>query len=308
MYRYSAFGVELNPNPANSNPFRFNGMYYDIHRNEYMTEHRQLNPRRGRWNSPDPFFHALHRNLRNDTNGITQAGNLYMFVMHNPVRWIDPTGLFASSPNTHRTGCSDSGGLPTHLPSGWGAVDDFLYFLDWIFGSVTRTYTNRGSFTIQAGSGNFMATGEFFLDGRVGANIDGRLFMYHTDFFQAMGIGFEQRLIHHNSTGATSLVASFGLGVGVGLATGGLGFGKWAAAVVGSLAGLGSNSVIDFLFFDPGDHMVILTDAFVWNPNRERYQVIRTEERLVWANIDARGNQGWVVPSRGHHITRTILF
>ena len=28
-------------------------------------------------------------------NAITQAGNLYMFVMHNPVRWNDPTGLFA---------------------------------------------------------------------------------------------------------------------------------------------------------------------------------------------------------------------
>ena len=29
---------------------------------------------------------------------MTQAGNLYMFVMHNPVRWVDPTGLSAALP------------------------------------------------------------------------------------------------------------------------------------------------------------------------------------------------------------------
>jgi len=29
---------------------------------------------------------------------MTQAGNLYMFVMHNPVRWVDPTGLIAALP------------------------------------------------------------------------------------------------------------------------------------------------------------------------------------------------------------------
>jgi len=68
-------------------------MYYDTHRNEYMTPNRIFNPRRGRWNSPDPLFHALHGNLQDDTNGITQAGNLYMFVMHNPVMWVDPSGL-----------------------------------------------------------------------------------------------------------------------------------------------------------------------------------------------------------------------
>jgi len=33
--------------------------------------------------------------MQRSPNAITQAGNLYMFVMHNPVRWIDPSGLFA---------------------------------------------------------------------------------------------------------------------------------------------------------------------------------------------------------------------
>jgi len=46
----------------------------------------------GRFTFHDPFFHALHGNLQSCA---IQAGNLYMFVMHNPVRWLDPLGLFA---------------------------------------------------------------------------------------------------------------------------------------------------------------------------------------------------------------------
>ena len=39
--------------------------------------------------------------MRNDRlvpsiHAIMQSGNLYMFVMHNPVMWVDPSGLFAS--------------------------------------------------------------------------------------------------------------------------------------------------------------------------------------------------------------------
>jgi len=76
----------------NTNPIGINGMYYDTHRSEYMTPNRIYNPRRGRWNSPDPFFHALHGNLQ---SCVIQSGNLFMFVMHNPVRFTDPTGLWS---------------------------------------------------------------------------------------------------------------------------------------------------------------------------------------------------------------------
>lgn len=31
-------------------------------------------------------------------HAILQSGNLYMFTMHNPVRWVDPSGLFAITP------------------------------------------------------------------------------------------------------------------------------------------------------------------------------------------------------------------
>jgi len=43
---------------------------------------------------PDPFFHALHGNLQ---SCVTQSGNMFMFAMHNPVYFIDPSGLSAMS-------------------------------------------------------------------------------------------------------------------------------------------------------------------------------------------------------------------
>jgi len=42
---------------------------------------------------PDPY--GWIHNMQGSPNAITQAGNLFMFVMHNPVRWNDPSGLFA---------------------------------------------------------------------------------------------------------------------------------------------------------------------------------------------------------------------
>jgi len=95
-YRYSAFGIELYPNANNTNPFRFAGMYFDQHRNEYMTPNRLFNPRAGRWTQPDPFW-GIH-NMQGSPAAIAQSSNLFLFTMHNPVRWVDPTGLFAQIP------------------------------------------------------------------------------------------------------------------------------------------------------------------------------------------------------------------
>ena len=101
MYRYTAFGmyIETTKNgdggltgSISTNPFRFQGMYYDFHRGEFMTPNRMMNPRLGRWSQPDPYW-GIH-NMQNCVWSITQAGNLYMFVMHNPVRFRDPTGLY----------------------------------------------------------------------------------------------------------------------------------------------------------------------------------------------------------------------
>ena len=70
-------------------------MYWDAHTQTYMTPNRNLCVKRGRWTQPDPFFHALHGNMQSSPAAIAQSANLFMFVMHNPVRFTDPTGLFA---------------------------------------------------------------------------------------------------------------------------------------------------------------------------------------------------------------------
>jgi len=78
-----------------NNPFRWAGEYWAGHRGEYYLRARSMNPRTGRFTQPDPFFHSLHGNLQDCPWSVAQAGNLYMFVMHNPVMFIDPSGLFA---------------------------------------------------------------------------------------------------------------------------------------------------------------------------------------------------------------------
>ena len=65
-------------------------MYFDAHRGEYYTPNRHYNPRLGRWNRPDPFFHAMNGNLQ---SCVLQAGNLFAYTMNNPVMFVDPSGL-----------------------------------------------------------------------------------------------------------------------------------------------------------------------------------------------------------------------
>ena len=89
-YRYTAFGVELNP-VANPNPFRFAGEYYDAETGRIYLRARFYDPRLGRFTQPDPFW-GIH-NMQNCPLSIMQAGNLFVYTINNPVMWIDPSGL-----------------------------------------------------------------------------------------------------------------------------------------------------------------------------------------------------------------------
>jgi len=101
-YLYDAFGNELLSNAnsdgdisgrTNPNPWRFNGEYWDSETQTYYLRARHFNPRTGRFTQPDPHW-GIH-NMQSDAASIIQSGNLYMFTMHNPVRWRDPSGRFA---------------------------------------------------------------------------------------------------------------------------------------------------------------------------------------------------------------------
>jgi len=96
VYHYDAFGVEREQDDGNTNPFRFAGEYYDWETGTIYLRARNYNPRTGRFTQEDPFWHT--GNMQNGPLAIMQAANLYMYTVHNPVRWIDPSGLSLTVP------------------------------------------------------------------------------------------------------------------------------------------------------------------------------------------------------------------
>ncbi|MDP3284134.1 MAG: RHS repeat-associated core domain-containing protein [Desulfobacterales bacterium] len=78
---YKPFGeAEVNPNSTVVNNFRFPGQYYDAETGLYYNWHRFYDPKMGRYVSADPI-------------GLEGGINLYTYVLNNPIRRIDPSGL-----------------------------------------------------------------------------------------------------------------------------------------------------------------------------------------------------------------------
>jgi len=99
-YRFDAFGNRQNEDVINTNPFRFNGEYYDWETGFIYLRARYLNTTTGRFLSADPFWNI--GNMQGSPAARMQSGNLFAFVMNNPVMWADPRGLTISS--TQRQG------------------------------------------------------------------------------------------------------------------------------------------------------------------------------------------------------------
>ena len=53
-YQYDAFGVELNPNQSDPNPFRYCGEYFDPETNNIYLRNRYYSPSNGRFLTEDP--------------------------------------------------------------------------------------------------------------------------------------------------------------------------------------------------------------------------------------------------------------
>ena len=77
-YEYDAFGVEKNPDPGDTNPFRYCAEYYDTETGYIYLRARYYDVKDGRFISEDPAKDGL---------------NWYVYCGNNPLTYVDPTGF-----------------------------------------------------------------------------------------------------------------------------------------------------------------------------------------------------------------------
>ena len=115
-YQYDAFGMQKNPDSADTNPFRYSSQYYDLGNKTYYLRARCYDPTTGRFLTKDP--------IKNGTN-------YYIYCRNNPVAFIDPSGL-------------------ANIPAGYVAVRDYAgkYYpgsvVDWNNNTKVATVTYKG--------------------------------------------------------------------------------------------------------------------------------------------------------------------
>ena len=79
-YEYDAFGVELNEDASDGNPFRYCGAYYDKDTGLYYLINRYYDPTLGRFTQRDPA---------------KDGANWYIYCYNNPIAFVDSNGLYA---------------------------------------------------------------------------------------------------------------------------------------------------------------------------------------------------------------------
>lgn len=77
-YDYDAFGNEKNPNPADTNPFRYSGEYFDKEMCTIYLRARYYDASVGRFTQEDPACEGL---------------NWYTYCGNDPINFFDPFGL-----------------------------------------------------------------------------------------------------------------------------------------------------------------------------------------------------------------------
>ena len=117
-YDYDAFGNELNPDPNDTNVFRYSGEYFDKETGKIYVRARYYDPAIGRFISEDSvwgksndplslnlytyaynnpplyFLRGTNENIVNSNKSVMdpQSLNLYIYCGNNPINRIDPTG------------------------------------------------------------------------------------------------------------------------------------------------------------------------------------------------------------------------
>ena len=77
------------------NPFGYRGEYFDAGTGFIYLRNRMYDPRVGRFISAVPYWNV--GNMQGDILSILQAGNLYAYVLNNPVAFVDPWGLWSKA-------------------------------------------------------------------------------------------------------------------------------------------------------------------------------------------------------------------
>ena len=121
-HTYMPFGLEVSP-PDFSERMKFTGHEWDIHEDDsiatdldYMRA-RHYNPQLGRFLSPDPSRESADPKS-------PQSFNRYAYVVNNPVRYTDPSGMLiaGSAVPTADKGWTDCSGL-------WGCISHAVSIL-----------------------------------------------------------------------------------------------------------------------------------------------------------------------------------
>ncbi|MBW7476087.1 hypothetical protein K0T92_15180 [Paenibacillus oenotherae] len=84
-YKYDAFGVEIDSDTADTNPFRYGGQYFDEETDTYYLRARNYQPGIGRFTTEDTYKGQIADPL---------TLNLYAYAQNNPLMYHDPTGHF----------------------------------------------------------------------------------------------------------------------------------------------------------------------------------------------------------------------
>jgi RHS repeat-associated protein len=96
---YGELWLERNRDGSDLIPFRFTGKEFDTETNLYYYGARYMDPRTSRWISSDPAGAMLAGPMGDDGKprsnfSIIESMNHYSYVSNNPVKYVDPTGMY----------------------------------------------------------------------------------------------------------------------------------------------------------------------------------------------------------------------
>jgi len=172
-YVYDAFGIEVNPDPVDANPFRYCGEYFDKETETYYLRARYYKSSTGRFTQQDPIGDGL---------------NWYVYCNNNPVSFIDPSGLAYIVGDTDDFVIGDNDDFRKFQEKTGGTFDDYMNLAPSSWSSCD--YINFGELilAVPKASGRVSAT-PTVVDGNgfhnptvIYPNVSGPFGEYHAEF------------------------------------------------------------------------------------------------------------------------------